>query len=292
MRELISSRGSRADVRWEISEEERRAAHLAETGWTTRDLARTLIRSPRVTHEFVKLAARAAMTGIWNDVELGVLIDSERVRQALPGTVRGAAWSPYNSFLDALVPRVAPSMGVLEIGCGVGRLSRLIAPRVAALTCTDISALMIKEAEAALAEFPNVTCAKTSGYWLEGVPSATFHVVYAHAVFVFFDPYPAIASLDAARRVLLEGGTCVVGFHTIDRSDWAAEAVRTARRGAGRGAFGARVSRPYTKSQVAAMFEATGFDIVECIDDAVTPDNPHPPTTFVATATRQRPSLN
>lgn len=275
--------------RWEISEEERRAARRVEREWSLGDLARTLTRAPGIGPEVIRRAGRAALAGVWNDLELGVLLDSERVRQALPGTVRGAAWAPDRPFVDALLPHLDPKADALEIGCGVGRIARQVAPKVATLTCSDVSAPMLREARANLGELTNVSWVRTRGYWLETLPDAGFDVVYAHAVLVFFDPYPAIAMLDSIRRVLREGGVCVLDFHTMDGREWAEEAVLTARRYSHRGTFGARVSRPYTRSQVKAMYEATGFEVVETDEGTVTPTDPHPPTIFVGVATRPRP---
>lgn len=250
--------------RFELSETERAVAEAVGGEWSHATMAKTLLRAPRLLPSVGRLALRAAVRGVWNDVELAVLLDSERVRQALSGTARGAAWSPDETFLDALSPRLEPTWSALEIGCGVGRISRQVAPHVRELVCSDVSGVMIEEATANLAQFANVRLVRTSGYWLEGLPDASFDVVFAHAVFFFFDLYPAIAMLDATRRVLRDGGTFVVDFLTIDRPDWAFETVELARHYAARGAFGARAARPYTEAQIRALCAAVGLAVTEC----------------------------
>lgn len=276
-------------ARWELSPNELDAAYAVEREWSARTLASLLAKAPALIPEALLLAARAAARGVVGDVELAVLLDSERVRQALPGTIRGAAWSPVHTFLDALHPVLEPGGTVLEIGCGVGRVARTVAPQVKELLCTDVSRVMVREARTNLASFDNVRVQRTSGFWLEGVARHRFDLVYSHAVFVFFDLYPAIAMLDAVRRVLRPGGTSVIGFLTMDRAEWKAEAVEIARRSARRGAFGARSVRPYTQAQVLAMHQAAGLEVAHCGYGATTESDHHPPLIVTATAGSPRP---
>lgn len=251
-------------ARFDLSDHERAVADTVGSDWRLTTLVKTLVRAPRLLPTVGRLALRAAVRGVWSDVELAVLLDSERVRQALSGTARGAAWSPEQPFLDVLLPHLEPGSRALEIGCGVGRIARHVAPKVQELVCCDVSRVMLDEAAANLADHANVRFHQTEGYWLDGLADASFDVVYAHAVFFHFDLYPAIAMLDATRRVLRDGGTFVIDFLTIDRDDWATETVQMARRYAARGTFGARASRPYTTGQIRAMCDAVALDVTEC----------------------------
>ena len=260
----MTDSNSNRPQRWDLRDDERQQVLLAQRNWSLRDAVATLARAPRLAPEALRLALQAAKKSVWNDVELGVLLDSERVRQALPGTQRGAHWSPDRDFIAVLQPRLTSSHRVLEVGCGVGRLARQVAPRVGELVCTDVSRVMLRESRENLAtEVSNVSYQQTSGYWLTGLPTASFDVVYAHAVFYFFDLYPALAMLDEIRRVLCEGGVCVLSFLTIDRPAWAADAVAFARRSASRQAFASRQFRPYAAEQLDAFYAAVGLRIVE-----------------------------
>lgn len=276
--------------RWELSQQELAAAYAVEGEWSLRSLVRVLARAPSLIPESILLAVRSCVRAVWGDVELAVLLDSERVRLALPGTVRGAAWSPTHTFFDALAPVLGPQLSALEIGCGVGRVSRVVAPEVKELVCTDISRVMVREARTNLARLDNVRVQRTSGYWLDGLEDSRFDLVFSHAVFVFFDLYPAIAMLDAVRRVLHPGGTSVIGFMTMDRPQWQVEAVETARRSARRGTFGARCVRPYTQEQVRAMHRAVGLEVLECGYGATTAEDHHPPLVVTAVASSRPPA--
>lgn len=282
----VKSRG----LQWELTEEEWAAADSARGSWRAREALELLVRAPRLVPYVSRLALRAARRGVWSDVELAVLLDSERVRQALPGTVRGVAWSPDQAFLSMLVPCLEPELRVLEIGCGVGRIARQVAPKVRELVCSDISGVMIREAAANLAPYSNVRCVQTSGYWLDAFPDASFDLVYAHAVFGFFDLYPMVAMLDATRRVLRQGGTCVIGFLDMDRPEHADEVVQLARGYAQMGVFGARAMRRYTEGQIRAMCTAVGLDVVDAgYGTSAVPDQ-RPHLLVTARATGDRPS--
>lgn len=260
--------------RWELSQQELAAAYAVEGEWSLRSLVRVLARAPSLIPESILLAVRSCVRAVWGDVELAVLLDSERVRLALPGTVRGAAWSPTHTFFDALAPVLGPQLSALEIGCGVGRVSRVVAPEVKELVCTDISRVMVREARTNLARLDNVRVQRTSGYWLDGLEDSRFDLVFSHAV----------------RRVLHPGGTSVIGFMTMDRPQWQVEAVETARRSARRGTFGARCVRPYTQEQVRAMHRAVGLEVLECGYGATTAEDHHPPLVVTAVASSRPPA--
>lgn len=277
-------------MQWELSEQERMAAASVQGSWRASETIGLLARAPRLVPYVLRLALRAARRGVWSDVELAVLLDSERVRQALPGTVRGVAWSPDQAFLGALMPYLDPELRVLEIGCGVGRIARKVAPTVRELVCSDISGVMIKEASVNLAQFSNVQCVQSSGYWLDAFPDASFDLVYSHAVFGFFDLYPIVAMLDATRRVLRHGGTCVIGFLDMEGPRHADELVQLARGYARLGVFGARAVRRYTESQIRAMCTAVGLDVVDAgYGSSAVPDQ-RPHLLVTARAVGERPS--
>jgi SAM-dependent methyltransferase len=251
-------------LRWDVTEAELEQAYAVQHTWTPLALARTLARSPRLIPEAVRLGLRAAVKGVWSDVELGVILDSERVRHALPDLMRGAVWSPLDAYLHALLPLLDTDARVLEIGCGTGRIARHVAPRVRELVCSDISRFMLREARRNLAELPNVRFAQTRGYWLSGLPDAAFDVVYAHGVFGFFDLLPTLAMLDETRRVLGEGGTSIISFFTMDWPAWVADELDIVRGSATRGSFGARAAKPFTEGQIRALHQAVGLEVVDC----------------------------
>jgi SAM-dependent methyltransferase len=241
-------------------EAEAEAAVAAPMGAKT--VAKVLLRSPRIIPDAFRLALSAGYTGMWSSSGLRALLNSERVLQAVPGVARGAAhWAGLEPFVGTVTSRLRGDEVALELGCGSGRVSRHIAPKVGRLCCSDVSSTMLHETRRTLGAFGNVEYALLDGRTLARFDAASFDVVYAHAVFYFFDLVPALGMLDEIQRVLRPGGWCILSFRTIDEPASAEVALRDARvvrnRGLGSGRF-----RPYTRGQIEALYELVGLRVV------------------------------
>ena len=101
---------------------------------------------------------------------------------------------------------VSPRWRVLEIGCGVGRLLRPLAGRVARVVGVDLSAAMLARARDSCEGLSNVELALTDGN-LDFLPDAGFDFVFSHIVFQHL-PRKAYAEryFRDAFRVLAPGG--------------------------------------------------------------------------------------
>lgn len=250
-----------APHRFELTESERvelariRSQPLGITG-----AARLIICNPRLLLEAVTSLVRSARNSFFQDSALVWLIDSERIRRTISSDLaRGVAFADEEPFIMALRPFLGKSDAVLELGCGDGRISRLVAPRVAALTCSDVSGLMIREARRNLAGFKNTNVVRTCGVALQEFEDDSFDVVFAQGVFSYLEMNQTLALLDASRRVLRPGGTLVVNFFTIDRPEWLDLLLPALRRAAESDRFNAGLFRPYTGGYVRDIVEAAGF---------------------------------
>lgn len=96
---------------------------------------------------------------------------------------------------------------VLEIGCGIGRMTKPLAARFATVTGIDVSAEMVARARAALATIANVRIEVGTGVDLGGIPDASVDFVFSYIVFQHI-PDPAITRryIAEAARVLAPGG--------------------------------------------------------------------------------------
>ena len=74
---------------------------------------------------------------------------------------------------------------VLDIGCGVGRLARFIAPAIREMTCIDISEGMVEAAKDLLRNFRNVTVLKVMGDGILEFPNDSFNFVFSHGTLGF-----------------------------------------------------------------------------------------------------------
>ena len=101
---------------------------------------------------------------------------------------------------------VSPRCRVLEIGCGMGRLLRPLAPRVARVVGVDLSDEMLRRAREHCASLPNVELERTDGS-LDFLADGTFDFVFSHIVFQHL-PRKAYAEryFREAFRVLAPGG--------------------------------------------------------------------------------------
>jgi predicted TPR repeat methyltransferase len=102
---------------------------------------------------------------------------------------------------------------VLEVGCGIGRFVRALAPDVAQVTGLDVSREMIARAREGCSGLSNVLFEVSSGRDLAGVDAASFDLVLAADVF----PYLVQAGGEVASRhvadaarVLRLGGTLAI----------------------------------------------------------------------------------
>lgn len=100
---------------------------------------------------------------------------------------------------------------VLEIGCGIGRMTARLAEQFGRVIALDISAEMLKRAEGALADHPNITYLHGSGSDLAGVPDASVEVVFSYIVLQHVPTTQGqLAYFREIRRVLRPGGRAAV----------------------------------------------------------------------------------
>jgi SAM-dependent methyltransferase len=108
-------------------------------------------------------------------------------------------------------------LSMLEIGCGVGRMTRMLARIFAYVTALDISDEMAARARANTADLPNVTVLVGDGATLHPLASDTFDFVFSFIVFQHIPSLEIIASYcREAHRVLKPGG--LFKFHVQGRT--------------------------------------------------------------------------
>ena len=99
-----------------------------------------------------------------------------------------------------------PDAVAVEIGCGIGRLARALAPRVAKLYACDLSPEMIARAREYCAGVPGLELLRVRGD-LAGVPSGCADFVFSHIVFQHVPRKAYVRRyLAEAFRVLKPGG--------------------------------------------------------------------------------------
>lgn len=110
-------------------------------------------------------------------------------------------------MLDAVGVAVRADDDVVEIGCGIGRLSRPLARRARRVHALDVSAEMLHLAREHNRALANVTWVHGDGTSLAGIPDRTASACVSHVVFQHIpDPDVTLGYVRELGRVLRPGG--------------------------------------------------------------------------------------
>ena len=101
---------------------------------------------------------------------------------------------------------IKPEDTFLEIGCGVGRVGRVLSPFVKEWIGCDVSANMLGLAGRRLLGLTNTRLQEISGYDLRPVADNSVDVVYTTVVFMHLEEWDRYNYVREAMRVLRPGG--------------------------------------------------------------------------------------
>jgi len=107
-----------------------------------------------------------------------------------------------------------PTDIILEIGCGMGRVGKVLAPECARWIGTDISSGMLDCARHHLAGLDNIELVELKDVGLGPIPDASVDLVYCTVVFMHLFEWDRYRYVEEARRVLKPGGRCY--FDNVD----------------------------------------------------------------------------
>jgi SAM-dependent methyltransferase len=120
-------------------------------------------------------------------------------------------WANGERELDALLvalgETIDASADVIEIGCGVGRLTRVISARARSVRALDVSERMLELAKRHNPHLANVDWLLGDGSSLAGIESQSGHACISHVVFQHIpDPEITLSYVREIGRVLKPGG--------------------------------------------------------------------------------------
>jgi len=99
---------------------------------------------------------------------------------------------------------------VLEIGCGVGRVGKIVAPVCRKWIGCDVASNMLSLTAQRLKGLPNVELVEICGYNLSGVEDTSVDVVYSTVVFMHLESWDRYNYISEAFRVLRPKGRIYV----------------------------------------------------------------------------------
>ena len=112
-----------------------------------------------------------------------------------------------DTLLGAVGATLRPADEVVEIGCGIGRLTRVVARRAATVRALDVSPRMLELARKHGAELENVEWLLGDGTSLDGIADASADAVVSHVVFQHIpDPAVTLGYVREIGRVLRPEG--------------------------------------------------------------------------------------
>lgn len=139
-------------------------------------------------------------------------------------------WAEGERLLDELLarsgaPAIPAEAVTVDVGCGVGRFTRVLAQRSAQVQGVDVSAEMLGRARQMLASYDNIELHQGDGVSLP-LPDASVDVAISFVVFQHIpDPEVTLGYVRELGRVLRPGGWAVFqlsndpSVHSADRAD-------------------------------------------------------------------------
>lgn len=171
----------------------------------------------------------------------------------------------YSARQVSLALDLQPTDRILELGCGVGRIGRELAPKVAHWEGCDISANMIGVARDRLAEFPNIGLTELHRSSLQPLADNSFDKAYCVAVFIHMDKEDFYLYLEEMARVLKPGGLLYFDvWNMASKVGWRRYALEIATYAQADHAARKDVARNQFSSpqEVSVFLEHAGFDLL------------------------------
>ena len=119
-------------------------------------------------------------------------------------SLRYSSIATINNLTELLA--ISPEDDVLEIGCGIGRIGRELAPHCRSWTGADISPNMLAHARTRLQDLKNVNLALLQDVSLSDFPGEAFDAVYMTNMLMHLDEMDRWKYVSEASRVLRPGG--------------------------------------------------------------------------------------
>jgi len=159
---------------------------------------------------------------------------------------------------------VEPNDLILEIGCGIGRVGKVLSRECLHWFGSDISGEMLKHAARRLRDRPNVTFVELSTVGLGEFYDATLDIVYCTVVFMHLLEWDRWRYVQEAFRVLRPGGRIYIDNFPLDTAHgWE---VFTASASYTLNTRPAHISMSSSREELRTFLQKAGFENYEVHD--------------------------
>jgi len=169
-------------------------------------------------------------------------------------------------FIDTLRATVGLDRNdvVLEIGCGIGRVGKLLGGECLQWFGADISGGMLGHAAARLQGLPNTRLVELSTVGLQEFPEDAFDLVYCTIVFMHLYEWDRYRYVEEAFRVLRPGGRGYFDNYPLDSEHGWNVFTEGARYPIDRRP--AHISMASTREELGIYLSKAGFEAVRVVD--------------------------
>ena len=161
---------------------------------------------------------------------------------------------------DQLSRLIGASDTVLDLGCGIGRVARYVAPRCNLLWAVDASEKMLTMARRRLVGHANVRFERCEGNKVPGVPDASVDLAYSILVLQHLEREDAFELLRDVRRMVRPGGAVYLTFPNLLSEEYLSAFLAYVEQGEVANRSRARF---YTPQEVGRLLPAAGFSVEE-----------------------------
>jgi ubiquinone/menaquinone biosynthesis C-methylase UbiE len=162
---------------------------------------------------------------------------------------------------EVLGPLIRSSDTVLDLGCGIGRVTRYVAPLCREVWAVDISPRMLELARSRLAGLANVRFALSNEASLPEPPTASVDFAYSLLTLQHVEREHAFALMREVRRVLRPGGVAHFTFPNLLSDEYLHAFLHYVE--SGEANSNPARARFYTPEEIHRVVPAAGFEIVD-----------------------------
>ncbi|MBW3547508.1 MAG: class I SAM-dependent methyltransferase [Actinobacteria bacterium] len=149
---------------------------------------------------------------------------------------------------------------MLDLGCGIGRVARYVAPRCELLWAVDASEQMLTMARRRLGDLPNVRYERCLDNAVPVVPDASVDLAYSVLVLQHLEREDAFQLLRDLRRMVRPGGVAWLTFPNLLSDEYLSAFLAYVDQGQMANRCRARF---YTPQEVERLLPAAGFEVEE-----------------------------